>query len=192
MLFGVQYIIFKKEKSDIIMKIIINNIRDSGCVAIKFSQWILPKLESMYEIDTKDKKYKWFKDLEELYEDCNYHDISHTKRLYLKYFNSNLEDDYEIQELLASGSIGQVYKIRNLMTDKICAMKVVHPNMKFQLLFFDNFIKFLYFIPMIRRLFNYYMPIELKQFIKDFKEQCNLINEANNCMIFKKNIKVIN
>ena len=89
----------------------------------------------MYEIDTKDKKYKWFKDLEELYEDCNYHDISHTKRLYLKYFNSNLEDDYEIQELLASGSIGQVYKIRNLMTDKICAMKVVHPNMKFQLYF---------------------------------------------------------
>ena len=42
---------------------------------------------------------------------------------------------------------------------------------------------------MIRRLFNYYMPIELKQFIKDFKEQCNLINEANNCMIFQEEYK---
>ena len=70
---------FQKEKSDVIMKIIVNNIRDSGCVAIKFSQWILPKLESMYDINTKDEKYKWFKDLEELYEDCNYHEISHTK-----------------------------------------------------------------------------------------------------------------
>ena len=177
---------FQKEKSDVIMKIIVNNIRDSGCVAIKFSQWILPKLESMYDINTKDEKYKWFKDLEELYEDCNYHDTSHTKRLYYNNFNSELEDDYEIQELIASGSIGQVYKVKELRTNRICAMKVVHPNMKFQLLFFDNLIKSLYFIPMIRKLFNYYMPIELKQFIKDFKEQCNLINEANNCMLFQE------
>tara|TARA_Y100000389_G_scaffold116755_1_gene113940 strand:+ start:1365 stop:2798 length:1434 start_codon:yes stop_codon:yes gene_type:complete len=177
---------FQKEKSDVIMKIIVNNIRDSGCVAIKFSQWILPKLESMYDINTKDEKYKWFKDLEELYEDCNYHDTSHTKRLYYNNFNSELEDDYEIQELIASGSIGQVYKVKELRTNRICAMKVVHPNMKFQLLFFDKFIKSLYLIPMIRKLFNYYMPIELKQFIKDFKEQCNLINEANNCMLFQE------
>ena len=180
---------YKVDKSDIIMKIIINNIRDSGCVAIKFSQWILPKIETIYENDFLKENNKWFKDLEGLYEDCNYHDIKHTKKLYYESFNSEMDDDYETLSLLASGSIGQVYKVKDKHTNKLCAMKVVHPNMNFQLLFFDYLVNLLYIIPYIRKLFNYYIPIELKEFIKDFKIQSNLINEANNCMRFYEEYK---
>ena len=64
---------FQEKKSDIIMKIIINNIRDSGCVAIKFCQWILPKIDAIYDIDNSQENNKWFKDLEELYEECKTH-----------------------------------------------------------------------------------------------------------------------
>ena len=128
---------FQKDKSDIIIKIIVNNIRDSGCVAIKFTQWIIPKIEAIYDIDISKEEYKWFKSLEELYEDCNYHDINHTKKLYYNNFNTVLENDYDIISLIASGSIGQVYKVKDRHTKNLCAMKVVHPNLYFQLLLFD-------------------------------------------------------
>ena len=180
---------FQGKKSDIIMKIIINNIRDSGCVAIKFCQWILPKLEAIYDIDNSQENNKWFKDLEDLYEECNYHNINHTKKIYYRSFNSQLDEDYEIISLIASGSIGQVYKVKDKHTNAMCAMKVVHPDMQFQLLFFDYFINILYLVPFIRNIFNYYIPIELKEFIKDFKIQCDLINEANNCLRFYEEYK---
>ena len=37
---------------------IIQNINDCGCLAIKFTQWILPKIELIYDLDPK--KDKWF------------------------------------------------------------------------------------------------------------------------------------
>ena len=40
------------------------------------------------------------------------------------------------------------------------------------------------FIPFTRRLLRYYIPIDIKTFIKDFELQTDLTNEANNCMRF--------
>ena len=37
----------QEEKSDIVYKVIIKNIKDSGCVLIKFIQWLLPKIEAL-------------------------------------------------------------------------------------------------------------------------------------------------
>ena len=184
---GIYY--FQEDKSDIILEIIINNIRNSGCVAIKFTQWILPKIETYYNIDNRVKDNKWFKELEVLYEDCNYHSIEYTKNVYKDNFKSNLLDDYEIIDLLASGSIGQVYKVKNKVNNNIYALKVVHPGMKLQLLFFEYFINILYLIPCIYSLIIHYIPVNLKDFIKDFKIQSNLINEANNCITFYDNYK---
>ena len=180
---------FQKDKSDIIIKIIVNNIRDSGCVAIKFTQWILPKIETIYNIDNSQENNKWFKYLEELYEDCNYHDINYTKKLYYKEFKSELEEDYDIISLVASGSIGQVYKVKDKYTKIICAMKVVHPDLAFQLIFFDYFIRFLYLTPIIRNILYYYIPIELKEFVDQFRDQSCLINETNNCLRFYEEYK---
>ena len=62
-------IYYKQEKkSDIIYKIIIKNIKDSGCVVIKFVQWMLPKIEAIYDIDINDPQNSWFLELEELYD----------------------------------------------------------------------------------------------------------------------------
>ena len=73
---------FQKEKSDIIFKIIIKNIKESGCVTIKLIQWILPKLEAIYDIDKNNPEHKWFCNLEEVYENCDYHSIEYTNEIY--------------------------------------------------------------------------------------------------------------
>ena len=41
-------------KSPILTKILIKNIREAGCVPIKFCQWVLPQLEVVYDIEIGD------------------------------------------------------------------------------------------------------------------------------------------
>ena len=64
---------FQKQKSEIVFDIIIQNIKNSGCIALKFVQWTLPKIENIYNIDREDSNYEWFTKLESIYENCNYH-----------------------------------------------------------------------------------------------------------------------
>lgn len=179
----------QKVKSDIIYKIIIKNIKDSGCVVIKFVQWLLPKIEAIYDIDVNDPKNQWFLDLEELYDNCNYHDTNYTKTVYKDQFHRDFDKDYNIDELLASGSIGQVYKITDKINGEKYAMKVLHPNVDNSLFLFNIILKTVYYIPFLNKIISYYIPIDIKKFVSDFKIQTNLVNEANNCMFFYDNYK---
>ena len=36
-----------------------------------------------------------------------------SKKIYKKTFNKDLDEDYSVEEQLGSGSIGQVYKVKN-------------------------------------------------------------------------------
>ena len=56
-------LIYSQSRSDVILKVIKKNIDDSGCVAIKFMQWILPKIEVIYSIDKKEKVMSGFMSL---------------------------------------------------------------------------------------------------------------------------------
>ena len=42
---------FQKEKSETVFKIIVKNIKESGCITIKLVQWLLPKIETIYDVD---------------------------------------------------------------------------------------------------------------------------------------------
>ena len=177
---------FQKEKSDIIFKIIVKNIKESGCVTIKLIQWILPKLEAIYDIDKNNPEHKWFCDLEEVYENCDYHDIDYTKKMYKQDFNREIDRDYEIIDELASGSIGQVYKIKSKYDGKYYAMKVIHPRVDSNLNFIEYFLTFLYNTPFIKKYSRYYFPIDINDFIRDFKVQTNMVNEGNNILHFNE------
>ena len=85
-------IIYYFQPKDIFLDILIKNIQDSGCIAIKFTQWILPKLEMIYDLDSK--KDIWFSKLEQFYEYCNIHDINYTKKIYNEDFSEKITDDY--------------------------------------------------------------------------------------------------
>ena len=184
------YIYYKQEeKSETVFKIILKNIKKSGCVVIKLIQWLLPKIEAIYDIDIKDPSNKWFLELEELYDNCNHHSLEYTKKVYKKNFNTNLDDDYLVNEVIASGSIGQVYKVTDKLNNETFAMKSLHPNVKNNLGLINLILKILYSFPLISKIIRYYLPIEITDFIRDFKIQTNLINEANNCMFFRNNYK---
>lgn len=179
----------QKNKSEIIYKIIIKNIKDSGCVVIKFVQWILPKIETIYDIDINDPQNSWFLELEELYDNCNYHSIEYTKQIYKKEFNREFDKDYTIDKLLASGSIGQVYKLTDKINNEKHAMKVLHPNVDSNLFIIKFILNLIYSTPILNDIIKYYIPIDIKNFINDFKIQTNLINEGNNCMFFNNKYK---
>jgi len=179
---GIYY--FQKEKSETIFKIIVKNIKESGCITIKFVQWLLPKLEAIYDIQKDNPKHKWFYNLEEVYENCDYHGIEHTKKIYEKDFKRNIDYDYDIIDEIASGSIGQVYKIKSKYDDRYFAMKVIHPNVNSNLYLVKYILKFLYNAPIIKHYIRYYFPVETSDFIRDFMIQTDMVNEGNNILYF--------
>ena len=77
---------FQKEKSKIIFKIIVKNIKESGCITIKLVQWVLPKIEAIYNINKSNPEHSWFYVLEEVYENCDYQDIKYTEDIYKQDF----------------------------------------------------------------------------------------------------------
>ena len=175
---------FQKEKSKTIFRIIVKNIKESGCITIKLVQWTLPKIEVIYNINKSNPEHAWFYELEEVYENCDYHDIKFTKDLYKHDFNRDLEKDYDIIDEIASGSIGQVYKIKSKYDNRDYAMKVLHPNVNSNLYLMEYLLKFLYNAPIIKGFSRYYFPINIGDFVRDFRIQTDMINEGNNILHF--------
>lgn len=157
-----------------LLKIFIKNIYKCGVIPIKMIQWSLPYMK-LIKINKKIIKI-----FENTYEKCPNHDIKYTKELYKKDFYNNLLDDYEIIDLLGSGSIAQVYKIKSKKTSKLYAMKVKHPYAD------RSFILIKYYLKIIFTLFSFnrLIPINLNQFLNQFKFQLNFINESNNLLRF--------
>lgn len=175
---------FQKEKSETVFKIIVKNIKESGCITIKLVQWLLPKIETIYDINKDNPKHSWFYNLEEIYENCDYHDIDYTKKIFKKDFSRDIDKDYEIINEIASGSIGQVYKVKSKYNGEYFAMKVLHPDTSSNLYLIEYLLKFLYNTPYIKDICHYYFPINVSDFIRDFKIQTNMINEGNNILHF--------
>ena len=176
-LFGWLFV-YNYYKNDIIESLIIKNIHTCGCVAIKLTQWILPLLEII-----DDKKYcnkSWFHQLETVYENCNIHSMEYTKQIYYKNLKHDIEDIYEIDSIIASGSIGQVLKVISKKDKQIYAIKIIHPNLKQQIQFIKICLYLLYNIPYLKKYIIQIFPLNINQFIKDFEKQTNLVNESNN------------
>ena len=117
--------------SEVVLNIIVNNIKKSGPFLIKLVQWTLPKIENMYDINPNNKEYGWFFKFEELYENCDFHSLEYTKKVFQREFKEDLNDKYNSIEEIASGSIGQVYKIIDKKGNEY-AMKILHPNVHSQ------------------------------------------------------------
>lgn len=160
--------------NDKILKILLKNIHSCGVIPTKIVQWSLPFLK-LINID------KNILDIfENTYENCPDHNINYTKDIYKKEFYENIDDNYEIIDIIGSGSIAQVYKIKDIKTEKLFAMKIIHPNA------IKNFksIKFYLHIIFIFFKFNKIIPVSLNDFLKQFETQLNMINESNNMLRF--------
>lgn len=168
---------------------VLENISNCGAVMIKFCQWITPKLELIHiEINDilSEEKPGWLVKLEKFYEKCPEHDIEYTKEEYRRIFKENIEEKYEILEIIGSGSIGQVYLINDKKKDEHRVLKILHPNVRSQIGFFKWFLRFMLFFPCIKNKTIKLMPFDIFNFIDQFLDQSNLVNEANNLLQFER------
>ena len=176
---------------------IIERVKSCGSVAIKFCQWITPKLEIMYleeEDIVTDEKPLWLSKLEDLYENCNEHSIQYTFDHYKEVFLKDFNESYEILDSIGSGSIGQVYLIQDKPLTKYTAkqkyvMKIQHPNVKYEINFFRKFYRIMKIVPSINKLLSESFPFDINNFIDQFNEQSDFINESNHLLNFKEYYK---
>ena len=151
------------------------NVKQCGCIPIKFIQWILPFLYILM-----DKKYYEYLDIfNDAYENCNFHSLEYTKKIYKKNFDRELESEYKEITEIKSGSIGQIYKVIDY-DDKIYALKVIHPDILMEM----NIIEWI--VRIIVSIININI-INIHDFFTIFKKQIDFINESNNLLYFYNN-----
>ena len=141
---------------------LIKKIKLCGSVAIKFCQWVIPKLEVIHlqkEEIQKEFKPLWLKKLENFYENCDNHDLKFTLDTYEKTFNTKLQNEYEIIDIIGSGSIGQVYLLESKPPTKFTkpekyVMKILHPSVKNEIYYFRLYFNFVKNLPFVKSILN--------------------------------------
>ena len=162
---------------------VIPYVKNCGCVCIKFCQWLTPVFDLLYNEEGNEPH--WLKTLETLYENCPNHSLRYTFNQYKEDFDKSLSDTYDIVDIIGSGSIGQVYKIQHKLSNKLFAMKVLHPNVHYDMWFFRYIINLLLRIPYTNQIIYNVLPYDIPKYLDLFEEQLNMIHEANNlCQMY--------
>lgn len=152
-------------------------IEDCGPIVTKCVQWGLPRYEIIHS------KNQLTVSLSKFYNDCREHSIETSKYIYKSEYNHELLDDYEIIRLLGSGSIGQVYLAKSLETEKLHAIKILHPNLIYDFVVFEYLFNILLFFVDYTK----YLPIrDITEILTLLKLQLDLHNEyMNNQKLFE-------
>jgi len=95
--------------------------------------------------------------------------------------NKDFDLKYEIKEIVASGSIGQVYKVKDRETGQIKALKCKHPGINLQYRLSVQFMRCMtFFLTLVERIHYRVFPVELETFYESLVSQVYLTNEAKN------------
>jgi predicted unusual protein kinase regulating ubiquinone biosynthesis (AarF/ABC1/UbiB family) len=171
-------------------------IFENGSLYIKFFQWYISKLKAnIINNNTNEMKntLKFITYFEDIFENCPYHDLEHTKTIFTESTDGiDLEDYIDISTFkpIASGSIGQIYYGRRKEDGLEVAIKVKHPNIEADLSNQSELIqliKLLQSISFFRNRYNLFFNLD--DFLYDINLQCNFNNEADNCSTFRENFK---
>lgn len=184
-----------------------DSILNSGCIGIKFSQWILSKMRSEQGINCKFV-VDYFEDL---FDDCPKHKFEYSKKIFKKTFKLNIGEliDENSIKLIASGSIGQIYKAKLLIPHKVnrvikkegkidyqnydikyVAIKIKHPNVDSEASTYNKIFNFLSYLQKWNSLKNkFHLHFNFDDFINNILEQIDLNNEMFNSNIFIKNFE---
>ena len=168
------------------------NIYNCGPIGVKLIQFIL-MYDNLLSNELHDR-------LNYTLEDCKVHSWNDTKQLYYNNYGRNINDDYELdtctedndskENIIGSGSIGQVYKLYNKKLDKFVAVKVRHPNIDNEI---DEFVSIINILDVINKIFSKFFTIPYIRVINTFKlniiQQKDFISEANNMIKYSNNFK---
>ena len=177
-----------KSLKDIIFK--------SGSLYIKFLQWYISKLKAnVINNNNPDTiiTIKFINYFEDIFEQCPYHSLEHTKTIFKESMcGIEIQDYIDISTLkpIASGSIGQVYYGKRIRDGLEVAIKVKHPtintdlNNQYELLTFLKYIQSIHYFKV-----KYNLIFNIDDFLEDINLQCDFNNEANNVKKFIENFK---
>jgi len=168
----------------------------SGSLYIKFLQWYISKLKSnIINNDNPDTiiTIKFINYFEDIFEQCPYHSLEHTKTIFKEVmYGIELDDYIDIStfKAIASGSIGQVYYGKRKTDGMEVAIKVKHPTINNDL---DNQYEVITVLKYIQSI-NYFkvkynLIFNIDNFLEDINLQCDFNNEANNVKKFIENFK---
>lgn len=166
------------EDSEYLMDTLYHDTMNNGAVVLKLAQWIITRYNIIYESD----KPKWLLKFNDIYENCDVHDISYTKELFQELGDNKMDELFETfnEKAIASGSIGQVYKAK-MKDGKEVAVKVMHPNMEIKssvpIFYLKSYNWILKKLPFLHK---YGLPFNLDEFFEDIKKQIDFKYEYNN------------
>lgn len=180
--FFVNILYFKitNKLSDNLLKLLHNIINLNGCVLIKMIQWTLNNIKIFYTDINGINSDIILNIFDNFYEDCYIHNLNYTKKLFKNEFNINFEDEYELYDLdnIKSGSIAQIYKakFKNSFNNNNIAIKVVHPELHYQI-FFPKLLSII-----INKLF--FFPFSFDSFFDNLDSQICMNKEFENMKFF--------
>jgi len=158
----------------------IQQVNDSaikcGPLAIKLLQMII--MGNYKKIVKSDK-------LNFVLEDCIEHSLEHTREIYYDDYKKEIDDDYILEEIVGSGSIGQVYKAFSKKRNEYIAIKVKHPNINNLV---DKTAKALRIVCFLFKPINRFHNIFM-EYINNIHLQIDYIQEAKNTIKLKENFK---
>ena len=165
-----------KKHTDASVNKLIKITNKCGPLAIKLLQFILMRDNSI-----NDPKLNF------VFEECIVHDFEHTKRMYLNDFGNDISKDYKIENKLpvASGSIGQVYKMYSKSRNEYVAIKVKHPYANEKVI---DFIKAIKIVCKVCYYFNKYHSL-IMEYIETIEKQLDYTQEAKNTILLKEKWK---
>lgn len=188
------YYTFVGVTNDKLILLLNYTINLNGCIIIKLIQWLNNHI--LFVKNDENKNTAITKLFSKYYENCNIHNLKYTKNLFFEEFGYMFDDIFILDETFSikSGSIAQVYKAyfkNNTMTNAIIntinninnpiAIKVVHPEIEYQMLFpiyFINIYKF--FVTNFKFLKKYDTIINYDSFFYNLRNQINMANEYKN------------
>ena len=185
-----------EEENNKLFKSLKDIIFQSGSLYIKFLQWYISKLKSnIINNDNPDTiiTIKFINYFEDIFEQCPYHSLEHTKTIFKEVmYGIELEDYIDIStfKTIASGSIGQVYYGKRKRDGVEVAIKVKHPTIdtdlenQYELLTVLRYIQSIHYFK-----FKYNLIFNIDDFLEDINLQCDFNNEANNVKKFIENFK---
>lgn len=165
-----------------------NSINENKCLAIKFSQWIITRLNIIYE--NEDIKPIWLEKFNNFFENCPSHDFKHTQKIYFNLFQRNILDDYDIDfDVLSSGSIGQVYKAIHKESQEVHAIKVKHPKLEEYMYLPRLLIRIIISSLKVISFQKFFVPLDIEMFFVSLEQQLDFKLESENMKKMFENFK---
>ena len=184
------YYTFFGVSNDNLILLLSYSINLNGCILIKLIQWLNNHI--LFIKNDKHKNTAITKLFSKYYENCTIHSLKYTKNLFFEEFGHSFDDIFIVDETFSikSGSIAQVYKayfknnsyfFKDYCIKAPIAIKVVHPEIEYQMLFPIYFIQIYKFFVTNFTYFNKYDTIiNYDSFFYNLRNQINMINEYKN------------